>query len=90
MCRDPWVQKYLTEQGPAIAVHRFDEKVFYSPMETLETVSPGQDAKYSVEQENCNEIIGNKYVCLVASPDSETNSPYSAPRNTVYTSSFFL
>ena len=51
MCRDPRVQKYLTEHGPAIAVHRFDEKVFYSPMETLETVSPGQDAKYSVEQE---------------------------------------
>ena len=52
MCPDPRVQKFLAEHGPAIAVHRFDEKVFYSPMETLQTVGPRQDTKYSVEQEN--------------------------------------
>ena len=51
MCPDPRVQNFLAEHGPAIAVHRFDEKVFYSPMEQLQTVGPGQDAKYSVEQE---------------------------------------
>ena len=51
MCPDPRVQKFLAEHGPAIAVHRFDEKVFYSPMKTLQTVGSGQDTKYSVEQE---------------------------------------
>jgi hypothetical protein len=51
VCRDPRVQKYLAEHGSASAFHRFDEQVFYSPMETLQTVGPGQDAKYSVEQE---------------------------------------
>ena len=52
MCPYPRVQKFPAEHDPAIAVHRFDEKVFYSPMQTLQPVGPRQDTKYSVEQEN--------------------------------------